>query len=662
MDQSGFSAVLDFPYVPYSGTAKVDIESILDGLLEYELPYINNLISPYLASKATGHFYIMFREITTADPDPDWVETEDAHQLLVVKGGISFEQWRGDNYWTNKFDPQKPFLTWQKSGGLHSLSEKMWLSWLNLTDIYPGYIRCKRTIRYTDGSEDTAYFDNPVNKNQISYFPSGADQLQIQLVNPDKNIYWWELQIMNTEVNPYEPVSELFRFYVDNRPDDNATTLHYRNSLGGLDPVRIRGVIDYTAQREFSQTERIVLHNYFSDYFIKGRVTAENSTEIKVMQGNIGHLGKEQQDRLRDLHMKREVWQERQSKWLPIMLLTGTQKLRTSDDKLFSMPLEWCIASGGNQYYTPDSENLAEGAPVVGPACTAVIGDLAWNYVPGTGWVISWNLVSGAPNKYFVSTPAVSGGAPGETIGTSYTFPWLPVGDNVVKVQPLCLIGGEPYLGTAVYITVTVAPACVNVGISGEPVYLPNAVAGIPYTAVINLTGTAPFTLGAVTKPAWMTIAVSGSSVELTGTPAGGDIGTDIVIDFEVTNCAGAGVKEYTDTIDVIAAAANGEFLATNDGYGASLLKKIQPDSPAFYSISTGSIPVTTGAQAAGVMAAAISTPISVTLVIDSYRHKLQLLKNGVSVEMFEVETSGVYSFAAVAFLITDDMEIKLRL
>lgn len=662
LDQAVFSNIIEFPYTPVMGTAKIDIQDILAGLLEHELPYLVVGLSPYLSSKATGKFYIHFREITTATPDPAWTETEEDHELLVVKGGISFEQWRGDNYWVNYFDIKKPFLTWQRSGELHSLAEKMWIAWLNLTAIYPGDIRVKRTVRFTDGSENIAYYDNPVNENQIGYFPTGAKQLLLDEVDPSKSIYWWEIQIMNTGTNPYEPVSELFRYYMDNRPDENATTLHYRNSLGGLDSARIRGVIDFTAQRDFSQTERIVLHDYFSNYFIKGRVGAENSTELKVMKGNTGHLGKEQQDRIRDLHLKREVWQERSEKWLPIMLLTGTQQLLVSTDKLFDTPVEWCIASGGNEHYTPDSVNLAETAVVVGPACTAVIGDLASNYVPGTGWVINWNLVSGAPNKYQVSTPGVSGGAPGETAGTSYTFPWLPVGDNVVTVRPICLIGGEYYLGTAMTITVTVAAACVNVGISGEPVYLPNAVAGVAYSYTIPLTGTAPFSIGSIVKPSWMSIAVVGSTVELTGTPAGGDVGTAINVSFELTNCSGAGTKSYADTIDVIAGAGNGDFLATNDGYGSSIIKKIQPNLPAFYTISTGSIPVVAGSQASGVMAAAISTAITVTVIIDSFSHELDLIKNGTPIETIDVDSSGSFSFAAVAFLITDNMEIKLRL
>jgi hypothetical protein len=662
LDQADFSNIIEFPYTPVKGTAKIDIQDILDGLLEHELPYLVDGISPYLSSKATGKFYIHYREITTAEPDPDWTETEEENELLVVKGGISFEQWRGDNYWTNYFDITKPFLTWKKSGDLHSVDEKIWLAWLNLTEIYPGDIRIKRTVRFTDGSENVAYYDNPVNENQIGYFPVGATQLQLEIIDPAKHIYWWEIQVMNTGTNPYEPVSELFRFYLDNRPDENATTLHYRNSLGGLDPARIRGVIDYTAQREFSQTERIVLHDYFSNYFIKGRVGAENSTELKVMKGNIGHLGKEQQDRIRDLHLKREVWQERQEKWLPILLLTGTQQLLTSKDQLFDMPLEWTIASGGNLHYTPDSVNMAEAAVVVGPACTAVIGDLDWNYVPGTGWVISWSLVTGAPNKYQVSTPAVSGGAPGETIGLSYTIPWLPVGDNVIKVQPVCLIGGEYYLGTPMYITVTVEPACVNVGISGEPIYLPNAVVGVAYSYSIPLTGTAPINITNIVKPSWMTMGVSGSAVVVNGTPTGGDVGTGITVSFDLDNCSGAGTKSYSDTIDVIAGASNGDFLATNEGYGSSIIKKIQPNTPAFYTISTGSIPVVSGSQAAGIMADAISTAITVTLIIDSFSHELDLIKNGTPIQTLEIDSSGAFTFAAAAFLITDNMEIKLRL
>jgi hypothetical protein len=665
LDAAAFVDVIDLPYSPVDGTALVDIQDILDAMLEYELPTTpddDEYLAPHFAKKMTALFYIQFREITELDADPDWVDTETDNQRLAVKGGISFHKWRGDNYWVNYFDIVKPFLTWELSGRPHSIAERMYLAWLNLTAVPETEIKMKRTVRFTDGSEDVSLLDCAVPFRNVVYFPSGGAQLEIEEVDVNKTVYWWELQVMKISTNPEEPLSEAFRYYKDNIPDYNGITLNYRNSIGGLNSVRIRGVIDYSLEREFSQVEKMVLHNYFEGISVAGRVAADNSTEVQVLKGDAGHMDKEQQDRLRDIHLKRECWWERQKKWMPVLLLTSSQRQKLSNDDLFSMPIEFCIASGGDKSYTPDNVNLQEGNIAGGVICTAVINNLASNYIPGTGWQITWDLASGAPVKYFVSTPGVSGGAPHETITTDYTFAWLPVGSNVITVRPVCLIGGQFYLGAAQTITVEVEAACVPVAISSSPIYLPDAVEGVAYNFVMNLTGTAPFTIDNIVKPAWMNIAIVGSTVEFTGTPDFSDAGVDIDVSFDLGNCAGAGAVSYADTIDVIEAGEYGEFTLTNESGGGNFIKNVFPNNPAFYTFTAGSLPVMGPGSATGFVIYPPVDPISVFVIIANIGHVIELYKNGILQEYIDTPASGVYSFAAVAFALGDNMEIKLKL
>jgi hypothetical protein len=664
MDGTTFINVVTLPYKPVSGTAKIDIQDILDGLLEYELPYLptaNEYASPYNAYKMTGFFYIEYREITEADNDPEWITEEVDNERFIVKGGLSFEKWRGDNYWVNYFDVVKPFLNWEESGNLHLLTKRMYLAFLHLTDVSPAEIMMQRTLVFTDGSSDVALLNCPVIQNTVIYFPTGAAQLQLATVDPSKDIYYWEMQVVKVSSNPTEPLSVPHRYYADNKMDYNDITLNYRNSLGGLNSVSIKGVIDYSLEYDFLQNERVVLHNYFEEHFIKGRVTIADSTELLMYKGDIGYMGKEEQDRTRDLHLKREVWWEQQLKWLPVLLLTQSQRLRLSTDKLFSMPVVFCIATGGDAYYTPKNVNLQEGNITTGLICTAVINNLESNYDPGTGWEISWDLVSGAPNKYLVSTPGVSGGAPIETTTTDYIFPWLPVGDNVITVTPVCLIGGLFYLGTPQTITVTVSALCIPVGISSEPVYLPDAVEEIPYYFVLNLTGTAPFDIDTIVKPAWMAIAIVGSTVVLSGTPGPSDSGTDLEVSFNITNCSGGSTKAFSDTIDVLDAVDNGEFKISNIvPSGLNFVKNVFPNSPAFYSISTGALPVMPGMEAVGVLTTDYAGAVSVSVVASFPLLFLELYKNGVLQESIEILGTGIYSFSAVAYLVTDTMQIKL--
>ncbi|HRH60094.1 MAG TPA: hypothetical protein PL045_05960 [Chitinophagaceae bacterium] len=88
------------------------------------------------------------------------------------------------------------------------------------------------------------------------------------------------------------------------------------------------------------------------------------------------------------------------------------------------------------------------------------------------------------------------------------------------------------------------------VGVGAIISLLPDAVQNKAYSYSINLTGTAPFALSDVVKPAWMTIAITGSVLSFTGTPGSGDVGTNIEVSLTVTNCSSNSAL-FTDTLNV---------------------------------------------------------------------------------------------------------------
>ena len=559
-DQTDFTEIVKFPYTPVNGLAKIDVHSIIHRLLEYELPNLTDGFiyeNPLFAKKMSGFCYIKLREITTAEPDPAW-QTDSDNERLVIKGGISYEKWRGENYWVNFFDVQKPFFTWQQSGRMAAIAERMYLAWLNLTDVAEGFIKMRRKLVFTDASEDFTFIDFQVLKYDVGYFPSGATQLKLEEVDVDKVIWYWELQVFDvTDLDNLVEISQAFKFELDNRNDYNGLSLNYRNSLGGLDSARVRGVIEYSQERSFTEQDRVVLADYWNTHFINPKRIAVDSTELLIYKGDIGHLGKEEQDRLRDIHHQREAWQEQQGKWLPMMILTTNQRLKRTDDKLWGTPIEFAVASGGDNFYTPNSINL-EDAPLAGdPLCTAIISNPTQEYIPGTGWLIDWELTSGTPYKYLISTPSVGAGVPVEVLDpiTEYTFPWLPVGTNVVTVTPVCKIGTEYFVGASKTVEVVVADSCVAVTIDvGNSDYGPFALTvGVPFTAEVKLLGTAPFALGGILKPDWLFVSLVGDTLTLSGTP---DVPTDplllYLIKIHIKNCLFSYFTTYLSNYTVV--------------------------------------------------------------------------------------------------------------
>lgn len=657
IDAADYSEIVVLPYNPVKGVADIDIQDVLEGLMEYEVPYLqDDPISAFFARKMTGFFYIAWREITTAIPDPAWVTTESANAKFVIKGGIAWHKWRGDNYWVNYFEPRKPFLTWQGTAKvedprrrLAGLQERMYLAWLNTNDIDPAVIAIRRKLVFTDNTNYSLDIICPVSFNEVAFIPAGAAQLKLEEVFSTKKIWYWELQMWDNNDNI--PISEIFRYEADNRNFYDVIGLNYRNSLGGMDSVRITGVVDFDQQRQFIEQGSVVMHDYFTGQSITGRVKAVNSTELLVYKGDIGHLKKEEQQWLRDIHYQREVWWAQQTKWLPVMTMTGNQKLNSSDDQRWGTPIEFSIASGGDRYYTPDSVDLAEGALPNVVVCNAIISVPTYM---GTGpYTVNWNLVSGAPVKYMVSTPGVSGGAPSETISTSYVFSWLPDGDNIIRVTPICFIGGEYYSGVPQYVTITVAPACTPVGISGTPV-LPDATKAVPYAYTFSLTGTAPFVLANIIKPAWMTIAIPaipGNDVVFSGTPAASDVGENLTVNFDIKNCSNNNFVNFDDEIDV---GPPHNFKVFNE---ASFLI-INNVTPGFYTLSNGTFPIGPGNNVQGdhpgfngVISVVISTPNSPSL---------KLYVNTVLIQTVAISGAGTYPFTTRNYLAGDIIEIKV--
>ncbi len=135
-------------------------------------------------------------------------------------------------------------------------------------------------------------------------------------------------------------------------------------------------------------------------------------------------------------------------------------------------------------------------------------------------------------------------------------FPIAYIGPNAMKCIKISYKkGGDTSFRTLQNCSVAITggttpptgPICVGVTIGGGQT-LPDAQAGIPYSATINLSGTAPFSISSVIKPSWMTVTLSGSTINFTGTPTA--TGTPTV-SFTVSNCSGGNSLNFSQSITV---------------------------------------------------------------------------------------------------------------
>jgi hypothetical protein len=354
-----------FPYNPINGYVNADLKAFLNSVLEYELPSYNaEERKSWSVTRQSCIYYISYREITEDDPDPDWINNEVRYAL---KGGIDYLKWRGNNFFTGYFNlsDQKPFLTWQLRGRLASYDERMYLLWLQINDsIVSQYFNVRVTAYYADGTtviHEYQLTENIYPAGVMYYLPAGASQWGLATANAGSPLYYWNVQIFDhTDDDHPVAVSEIFTYKLDNRNNYNRVTMHYRGSLGTLDSARVRGQIDDELNYEVSETEKIVDPEYFLGDFISPERVIASAVENKIWKGNIGFVTREEQDRMRDLHLNRNMWLWVDKKWWPMLNVTENFKQKTSEDKLFSMPLSWKAADGGTEFYTPSSVDLGD--------------------------------------------------------------------------------------------------------------------------------------------------------------------------------------------------------------------------------------------------------------------------------------------------------------
>lgn len=348
------------PFYPVAGIAKVDISAILDAKLNFFLPDMTVAIEQ-IAGEQSGMYYIETRQISTAIPDPSF-DSDSAHEKCVLKGGLNYFFHRGNNFFPlyQAISGNNKFLTWQQSGKLASYTELMFLCLINAMSGDTQDRALITTVYYTDGTTDTTSFTFTQNKGEVMFLPAGADQLDLEALQPTKTIYKWKQQVFFNPGTGFEPLTEAYSYFLDNRNDYIDLVLNYRNSLGGLDSVRVRGVIETNLAWDTVAAQRGVEPDYYIGLGVTAQQFNVSSIEKLTWKGDAGFLEKEQQERLRDMFIYRELYKTIRLKWLPLNLISSSFKMRTTDDTLWSMPIEYQPAYTGGNFYTPESVDLGD--------------------------------------------------------------------------------------------------------------------------------------------------------------------------------------------------------------------------------------------------------------------------------------------------------------
>jgi hypothetical protein len=372
VDEPGWNEVTTLTYYTNKGIANINLAPLLDSVMQYEMPTfdVNGRKSLY-CKKQSCQFYIDYREITEADPDPAW---EHGEYRYALKGGVDFMRWRGNNFFGTYMaaDPQ-PLLTWMPRERMAAYNERMYILHLHKSDDLVSTYNVKMTCYFNDGTDnsDTEPLSSIVlPEGSLFFIPVGAAQWDIDTFAAGEPWYKWSIQVVDAGG---DPVSEVFTFLKDNRQDYNQVNLQYRNSLGGIDSIMARGVIETGVEGNYDITEKVTEHDYYTSHAIMAQRIISNPGENAIYKGDVGWVPKDHQERLRDMHVRRELYLYFDGKWWPLLDVTENYKLRSSDDQLFSMPVIWKNAAPPQPYYTPGDVDLGNSANETGLCYAGII-------------------------------------------------------------------------------------------------------------------------------------------------------------------------------------------------------------------------------------------------------------------------------------------------
>lgn len=330
----------------YTGVIQMDVSTIIDAYLNYYTPKIT-LDKPLVCQNHRKKYKLSYQ----LQNDDDLVTNLFTTSVFYgIKGGMSYEQWNPVQFFEQNIVSNKQPLQFAPEGEKVSLTQPLFFAWL-----YPYDDKKVQTLTYT------FYFDNgtsavyphpktiKANKWAVSIAPAGLSQINYT-VPAGRMIVYYTIHINNEDgIQIVAP----FTYTIDYRSFYNSFLLLYRNSLGGLTSVRLRGQVDAEADYAYQQASRISTASYFSNQILLPQLTQETNTETEKFTGDTGFISKKALNNLRDLFLSKQIFEVNENnKLLPCALTGSNVKLYSNKSSLFSVQVQWQHAYS-NEFFTP---------------------------------------------------------------------------------------------------------------------------------------------------------------------------------------------------------------------------------------------------------------------------------------------------------------------
>jgi hypothetical protein len=334
-------------YPDAEGKITLDASSIVSPYLEYYTPR-PDLAKPVEAVNQRKRFNV--KTILNApglyDLPPIY---EFPFYYSVIKGGLSQQAWHYKEFFTKVILEQKQPLLFPAAKELVDPEALKFFYW-----IYPFDDQALQTVTYkvyfSDGTSATLDQATKLisGKWAVNCVPCGFSQSGLNAIIPlNKSAVKYSVTV-GTETQTI--VAEYF-FTLDNRNFYEPYYLLYRNSIGGLETVRLLGQVDLAADYARQQARRTLPPSWYGAV-----ITDESTEETFSYTADTGFMGKEELLKLRDLFLSKEKYQVTSPSGgrglIPIVLTNNKAKFFSNKENLVSAQIDWQQAFV-NTFFTP---------------------------------------------------------------------------------------------------------------------------------------------------------------------------------------------------------------------------------------------------------------------------------------------------------------------
>jgi hypothetical protein len=269
----------------------------------------------------------------------------------ALAGGLSRESLVFyNNIESDYFAPlknQKRFLTWapiEKTTGVSSV-EKLFFCLLNTGST----CRLSARVTFTDDTYTdidvtalASYAACPVSVMECCV---GYAYLRLSTLSPGKTVNYWQVWIENSGGTI---LSEIRKFTLDTKYQENERQLLFRNSLSAYDTIRITGIRENNNEYQ-RQTAAQFLNE--PESFLNAPEKSYSNEEKAAFKASTGWLTLDEKDWLRDLLLSREVYEISARELIPVSIVSKKAFILKDKETLYSLEFEYEKAFT-DQYYS----------------------------------------------------------------------------------------------------------------------------------------------------------------------------------------------------------------------------------------------------------------------------------------------------------------------